>query len=113
VSLRACRESRAAVDKMYVNCFRSFLNPPHIRVNLELDTIFLSRILFEDMELFLGVLTLVELSNVRYLPFDHHIHLFSEANFEDSGMLNGLERAVITMTALKELIVVYSLNDVN
>jgi hypothetical protein len=113
VALRVYRESRATVDKMYINCFGSFFNPPHIRVNFELDTIFLSRILFEDMELFLGVLTSVEPSIVRYLAFDHHIYLFSEANFEGSGMLSPFERAVRAMTALKELIVVYSLNDVN
>jgi hypothetical protein len=113
VALRVCRESRAAVDQIYVHCFGSFLNPPHIRVNFELDTIFLSRNLSDDMALFLGVLTSVELSNVRYLAFDRHIHLLGDSDNQDSGMLSALERAVRAMTALKELIIVYSMNDVN
>jgi hypothetical protein len=54
VALRVCRESRAAVDKMYVHCFGSILKPPHIRVNFEPDAVFLSRNLSDDMELFLG-----------------------------------------------------------
>jgi hypothetical protein len=115
VALRVCRGFRAAVDQMYVHCFGSCLNPPHIRVNFELDTVFLSRNLSEDMALFLGVPTSVELSNLRYLAFDRHIHLLGDSgsDYLDSGMLSTLERAVRAMTALKELIAVYSLNDVN
>jgi hypothetical protein len=100
VALRVCRESRAAVDQIYVH-------------NFELDTIFLSRNLSDDMALFLGVLASVELSNVRYLAFDRHIHLLGDSDYRDSGMLSALERAVSAMTALKEFIVVYSMNDVN
>jgi hypothetical protein len=113
VALRVCRESRAAVDQMYVHCFGSFLNPPHIRVNFELDTVFLSKNLSEDMALFLGVLTSVELSNLQYFAFDRHVHLLGDSDYQEPGKLSALERAVRAMTALKELIVVYSMNDVN
>jgi hypothetical protein len=41
------------------------------------------------------------------------VHVVGDSDYRGSGMLSALERAVRAMTALRELIVVYSLNDVN
>jgi hypothetical protein len=109
-AFRICQESRNTVEKKYPLCFGSILQPPRIRVNFELDTIFLPAYLTEFMPHFLGLLNQQELSCIHRLAIDFRLHWDDEgpwARGPDMHLLQAIKKAVVAMTGLKELVIVY------
>lgn len=103
--LHTCRESRQAVEMLYPYCFGSFLQPERVRFNFDLDILYLD-ISQEEEGLFrlFGILKETELTRLKYVAIeDTYLH---DVMNNHHLTIEGLKRALIAMTDLKELTIV-------
>ena len=104
-ALQVCRESRQAVETLYPLCFGSLLQPGRIRFNFEIDTLYLHfRYYPETLTKILGILTENELRKLKYFAINI-LHFLGVLGIEPTKPT--LKRALMTMTNLKEMAVVY------
>ena len=69
--LRACRESRQTVETLYPGCFGSFLQPKRVRINFDLDILYLDYSQKEEgLYKVLRILKEIELPRLKYVAID-------------------------------------------
>lgn len=73
IVLTVCQDSRRAVLPLYPKCFGGLVIPPQIRINFELDTLFLDWKLQERLAQFLLLISVQEAEKIRYLAIDQYI----------------------------------------
>jgi len=112
VALRVCRDSRDAVGHLYPLRFGSAVDDLATTFNFSLDTLYFDGIIGEHVIHFLALLKEEELSQIRYLAFDHLINEYLEYveayNHDNFALLRKAARA---MPELKEVLVVYKLDE--
>ncbi|KAI9646418.1 hypothetical protein NHQ30_004410 [Ciborinia camelliae] len=74
-AMTACRDSRAAVLHLYPQCFGGAVIVARIRINFDLDTLFLDWKIQGSLVPFMSSITVQEANKMRYLAFDPEIHL--------------------------------------
>jgi hypothetical protein len=110
-ALEVCRESRNLLISHYPLCFGSIYHPAKIRFNFSLDTLYLDNSLEDDLAHVFSTFREREISSLKYLAIDTY---FGTAAFEeDFSPFEGVKRAVKSLTGLKELLIVYHVDNLS
>lgn len=128
IALKVCHESRSIIIPLYPKHFGSVLLPPRIRVNFELDTVYLADRKIDFVASFFSILSQAELDGIQYFAVNSklcraieppQIFMGNNTAFVPPPVLMGvgdtfypygwdlIARAVSKMSALREFSHVY------
>lgn len=115
VALRVCSDSRTAVGHLYALRFSSVIDDAAILFNYSLDTLYFDCHIADRLPHFLALLKEDELRHIQYLAIDHEMKDYQE-NVDspiDNDNFITLNKAARAMPSVKEVLVVYGLDDLH
>jgi 2EXR family len=111
IALAVCQESRNRLLNNYPLCFGSIYHPPKIRFNLSIDTLYMDSRMEEEMAHVFSTFRDRETSCLRYLALDTY---YGNAPMdEDYDPFEGVKRAVRSLSGLRELLVVFHVDNLS
>jgi 2EXR family len=111
IALEVCKESRKALINNYPLCFGSIYHPAKIRFNFSIDTLYIDNSIEEDLAHVFSTFREQEISGLKYLAMDNY---FGNPPIEDDlDPFDGVKRAVKCLTGLRELLVVFHVENIS
>ena len=111
IALQVCQESRTHLLHNYPLCFGSIYHPAKIRFNFSIDTLYLDNTIEEEMAHVFSTFREQEISSLKYLAVDN---FYGSTPIEDDyDPYEGLKRAVKCLRGLKELLVVFHVDNLS
>jgi hypothetical protein len=110
-ALEVCQESRNHLLNNYPLCFGSIYHPAKIRINFSIDTLYMDSSMEEDMAHLFSTFRDREISGLKYLALDTYYG--NAPTDDDFDPFEGVQRAVKSLTGLREMLVVFHVDNLS